>query len=268
MTTKALLELEPNLSASYLKRAFLLQYNVILLGGAGLFSLASASALPLLAGLGLEVVWLAVAPNVAAFRRFLDQVPAEAPPVSEEPAPSVAPPPPRPSLDPPYASRAASVEKALGEVRELGGRLDAPSLRHIGLGLEAIAHAFTGLCENHQKLSKYLSSTPEAALTQEIETMKRAFSAEKDLGLRLAIRQSMTLAQRRLEQRTSAEKSLKTLSVRIETLERAVGSLRGQAQALGVNQAVMAEVDALRHEVGTDVIEEETIPRSFPPSKA
>src|SRR3954471_115618 len=57
----------------YVARAFYSQYNLILLGGSALFSLASASPWPLAIGVGVELFWLGVGPRLAAFRRRVDQ---------------------------------------------------------------------------------------------------------------------------------------------------------------------------------------------------
>src|SRR6185369_16690223 len=59
-------------SASYVSIAFYSQYNLILLGGAALFSLASASPLPLLIAGVAELGWLSFGPRLPAFRRHVD----------------------------------------------------------------------------------------------------------------------------------------------------------------------------------------------------
>jgi hypothetical protein len=255
---------------SYLRRVFLIQYNLILLGGSVLFSLASASPLPLLAGLVLEVAYLGIASNLGAMRRYLDGRDAKEPVAESEPAPApaadpvpVAVPVPAPvpvpdPLDPAYAKRLAIFEQTAREMRDLAGTLDAASQRHLNAGLEAVVRSFARLCESHQRLSTYLAATPEAAISEEIARLKREFSAEKDLGLRLAIRQSIGLAQRRLEQRTQLETSLRTTNIRLVTLERAALSLRAQARAAGLSRQVLAEVDVLRREAATDLDDDAT----------
>src|SRR6187549_3235107 len=58
---------------SYLSSAFYSQYNLILLGGSALFSLASASPLPLLVGVAAEALWLGLGSRLPAFRRKVEQ---------------------------------------------------------------------------------------------------------------------------------------------------------------------------------------------------
>jgi hypothetical protein len=245
-----------SLPESYFRRAFLLQYNLILLGGSLLFSLAQASPRPVLTGLLLEIAWLGIGSNLGFVRRWLDRRVLE--PASAEL--TAAPVSTRPALEPAYAGRAATFEQTVGEMRGLASVLDGPSRRHLNAGLDALVRSFARLCLSHQRLSKYVASTPEAAVRDEIARLKSDFSAEKDLGLRLAIRQSMALAQRRLEQREQVENAMRTANLKLVALERAAVSLAAQARAVGPNRQLLAEVDALRHEAGTDSSVQEVAP--------
>jgi DNA repair exonuclease SbcCD ATPase subunit len=56
---------------NYLKEAFSWQYNVIGLAGAAAFALVSGTALPLILGAGLELMYLAVVPNNGRFQRLI-----------------------------------------------------------------------------------------------------------------------------------------------------------------------------------------------------
>src|SRR5688500_12969254 len=92
MSNASALTAPPSERPSYAARAFFLQYNLILLGGSALFSLAAASPWPLAIGFGAEFLWLAIGSNLGAVRRWFDrrEVFAEAmpaAPVEPEPAP-------------------------------------------------------------------------------------------------------------------------------------------------------------------------------------
>jgi hypothetical protein len=56
---------------SYVKAAFRSQYNLIGLGGLVAFALVSASALPLILGAGLELIYLASVPQMSRFQRLV-----------------------------------------------------------------------------------------------------------------------------------------------------------------------------------------------------
>ena len=59
--------------ASLYREAFLNQYNAILLGGAGLFALATTSWLPVIVGAGLEALWITFVPDTGVFQRWVGQ---------------------------------------------------------------------------------------------------------------------------------------------------------------------------------------------------
>src|SRR5205814_3538515 len=56
----------------YLKHAIEDQHNVVFLLGAACFSLAFASPVPFLVGLGGELLWLVIGPRLPAFRDWVD----------------------------------------------------------------------------------------------------------------------------------------------------------------------------------------------------
>jgi len=56
---------------NYLKEAFRVQYNWIALAGMAAFAGLTASALPLLLGAGLELMYLSIVPNSAKFQRLV-----------------------------------------------------------------------------------------------------------------------------------------------------------------------------------------------------
>lgn len=234
------------LAESPVKKAFLVQYNLILLLGAALFSLALASPIPLLVGAVLEALWLSVGANLASVRAYLDR--RETASLSVAPAPSSR----RDALEPVYASRLATMAFAVDDLQKLATTLDAPSQQHASQQFDAILQTFTELCEAHQRLSRFVAGTPEAGILAEIERLKRDYSQQKDPGLRLAIRQSLSIEQRRLDQLAQLENALRTASIRMQSLERATESLRSQGQVLGLNQQLLQEVDALCRDVGAD----------------
>src|SRR5262245_27202294 len=56
---------------SLFQRAFWNQYNFIMLGAAGLFSVATFTWIPLLIGAGVEVLWLVLGSDSAPFKRWV-----------------------------------------------------------------------------------------------------------------------------------------------------------------------------------------------------
>jgi hypothetical protein len=60
-----------NGETNYLREAFRLQYNWIALAGAAAFAVVSGSALPLMLGAGLELIYLSTVPNNKRFQRLV-----------------------------------------------------------------------------------------------------------------------------------------------------------------------------------------------------
>jgi hypothetical protein len=232
---------DPSPRPSYAARAFTVQYNLILLGGSALFSLALASLVPLAAGAIGELVWLLVGSNLGPVRRWLDQRAAPA----EEPAPEEVEPPAAPTLERVYRHRLNILDQAFNELRSLGhARSDAAFRASLGQ-LPVLRRAFEATCHAHQGVQRFLDATPLAELAGELEHLQQALGAEQDLVAKMGIRQSLVLAKRRIEQRQGKQTELNTLSLRLETVERAVAHLIRQGRSLGGNAELARELDAL-----------------------
>jgi hypothetical protein len=238
-----------NPARNYVLRLFQVQYNLILVGGAALFSLASASPWPLVVALGVEVVWLGVCSSLPSVRRWVDARDAIPVEVQNEPVvqPAIE------VLDGEYRNRVLVFEHALSELKE-AGVADGVSKARVQQAIAKIAVAFAKICHTHQRLGSFVATLPEAELGEELQRLKRAFTAEKDLGLRLGIKQSIALAQRRVEQREKAASTARNLGLRLDAVERSVSDLRGQARAMGLNADVAAGIDLLLNELATESI--------------
>lgn len=247
MTNAATFDDAP-LRPSYFSRAFLLQYNVILLGGAALFSLAAASLAPLAVGGGAELLWLFVGSNLGGVRRWLDRREAQAEPEASpsEPAPA-----PEPTFERVYQHRVNLFDRALAEIRALATSRAAPTFVAALARLAPLRQAFLGVCVAHQGTARFLEATPESELTSEVDRLERALSHEHDLTAKMGIRQGLVLAKRRLEQRQSMTSELTALAVRLETIERGVAHLLKQGRALGGTPELGAEIEILSSQIGS-----------------
>lgn len=242
----------------YLSSAFKLQYNLILLGGSALLSLASASPVPLLLGLAAELLWLALAPNLPAFRAWVDRRPAPEPASShrvsgsfQPPSSSFAPPPSSLSpLDAQHAGRLVALERAISEVRALGFESGDAEFERAAQKLEQLLPQFRRLSQQHQRLLRYLDEVKKPELEAEIAELGKAFAAEQDLGLRMSLRQARTVAERRLEQRARIAATSRAAEIKLQTIERSIGACRGlglvSSRDLGVEaDAIVAQLGNL-----------------------
>jgi len=230
-------------------RFFLVQYNLILLAGAALFALAAATPWPLIAAAALEAIWLGLGVSVPGMRRWLDRREASFRRAERDVAVGTA----VQTLDADYAERVRALHGALAEIRDAGGRAPTAAFEHAIARLETLGPVYLELCVTHQRLGAFLLATTEAELALEAERLKASFTAEKDLGIRLTLRQAMALAQRRIEHRLAMLQLFRGLGVKLETVERSVAYLRSQGPALTSNPSLADEVEALLAETGPAV---------------
>jgi hypothetical protein len=248
MSNASALTAPPSERPSYAARAFLLQYNLILLGGSALFSLAGASPWPLAIGFGAEFLWLTIGSNLGGVRRWLDrrEVFTEGPPAAPaEPEPA-----PLPPLDREHQQRLATLDRVLGELRTLAGPRADPAYRRAVDRLDQIHVAFRATCEAEQGIQHFMAATSEADLQREVEQLEKTIASEKDLTIKLTLRQALVLAKRRIDQRQSMSSELGALSLKLGTVERAVGHLFTQGRALGGTAKLAAEIDAVVSALG------------------
>ena len=232
--------------ASMVTRLFMVQYNLILVGGAALFALASASLIPLFTAAAAEVIWLGLGPLSPGVRRWLDRRDA-AMQRAERASASIA---PIEELDSEHTRRVAVLERALADIRELGRRRPSPAFDRAVQRLDALKSVYVGLCETHQRIERFLGATNDAELVAEAERLKVAFSAEKDLGIRLTLKQALGSAQRRVEHRKSMAQLIRGIAVKLESIERSMTYMRSQGLALTANQRFHEDVEALLAEIG------------------
>lgn len=237
------------LAPSYLSTAFYSQYNLILFGGSALFSLASASSVPVLFGLAAELSWLAVGPNLPLFRRSVDQrLDAERrAQLDDEVMIGMR------SLDAHHTSRLLGVGQAVSllAMHAGEGRALDPELGSALVDLEQVRPTFLKLCKLHERLSLQLQELVQHPPELEVARLSQAYSAEKDLGLRLTLHQSIKLAQKKIEQQARMVDMRRSVDLKLSLVEQSLQHLANQQQ-MGVPAADLArDIRGLLSQVGT-----------------
>ncbi len=236
---------------SYVADAFSVQYNLILLGGAALFSLSSASPVPLGCGLVLEVVYLLVAPNLAVFRRYADSRHALVEHASTEPNWGAA-----AELDATHATRAAGFGRALSEVQN---RVRTPQALPLALALDRLDGAgprFVRLCALEQRLERALAATSRAELEAELLRLQAACDTEPDAMQKVSLRLAQNATKRKLAQSQELGAKQRAIQLKLERVELAMleaTGLAGQelAQRLDIVAIELAGLEALEVECET-----------------
>ena len=230
---------------STVTQLFLVQENVILLGGAALFSVSLASPLPLVAAVAGELLWLGVGSSSPGVRRWLDaRRTAIQGAQTERDGPASE------SLDPEYAQRVFTFDRAFAAIRGFGSSRSRPEFGRAVSRLETLGPVYRGLCETHQRIGRFLTTKTEAELAAEVERLKAQFTAEKDLGVRLTLRQAIGAAQRLVEQRQRMSQLRRAIGVKLESAERSMAYFVSQGLALGSNPGFPEEVETLLSEIG------------------
>jgi hypothetical protein len=210
--------------AGLLRRAFFNQYNLILLGGAAAFALALTSYWPLVAaGVG-ELVWMAFGAGSGWFRGVVERQQSRELQAHHADTRSMA----AAGLAPHYAARLKALEGLSREIRRLviDRGLDPSPLDREGRGLDAMLLVFVKIATLHQQLDQFAGAGSVGHVEQELMRLGQQLADEKDMSVRLTLRQALTLGQRRLKQHEQIDSQRRALGIKLSTLEMSFDYLR------------------------------------------
>lgn len=222
MTTQA--------APDYLATAFYSQYNLILLGGSALFSLASASPVPLAIGAAAELLWLGVGQRLPVFRKAIDhRVDTERRArLDDEVMTGMR------TLSPEHNARLLAVGQTISWiVMSAENNVENATDRALLVELEGLRPVFLRLCQLAERVDARLTELRQDPPEHEVARLSQAYAAEKDLGLRFTLHQSIKLAQKKIEQQSRLVDVQRQAELKLSLLEQSLGHLRSQQQ-LGV----------------------------------
>jgi hypothetical protein len=147
-----------------------------------------------------------------------------------------------------------TLDRAIATIRTFGGQQPPASFDRAMALLETLPGLYRALSENDQQIGLFLAATSEAELEAEAERLKQQFGAEKDLGVRLTLRQAMTAAQRRLDRRRSMAQLRRGIRVKLDSAERSITYFLSQGRALASNAGFRDDVEALLAELGPALV--------------
>jgi hypothetical protein len=217
----------------YLSTAFYSQYNLILLGGSALYSLASASLLPLAAGVVGELAWLGIGPRLPAFKKRVDAVVDSERRAQVEDHIMTG----MRSLSPEHNSRLLGVGQSISWITmRAEPKVQTDEEREMLLDLEELRPVFMRLCQLHERVTQKLEEVKLAPPEQEVAELSRAYAAEKDLGVRFTIHQGIKAAQKKIEQQGRWVEIQRQVEQKLTIVEQSLSHLVGQQQ-LGLGGA-------------------------------
>ena len=229
---------------SLFKRALFNQYNYIMLGSAGLFSVVSGSWLPALIGGAAEVLWLVLGADTDAFRRWAaKQDAAEAKQLLRAEISALV-----KTLDDHYVERFDALTRLYGEIQSLARDnkgLETALIADEMAKLETLLHSFLKMASGHQRLAYYLQENPLADVESEIAETQRALKRETDRRVQHSLKQALSLAQKRLTKHEQIEGACKALNVQMGTLEKAFDYLKSHILGIGRPEELAEALDDL-----------------------
>ncbi len=234
---------------SLYKRAFWNQYNLILLAGAGLFAITTWTWLPLLVGGGIEALWMTFGPDSRLFRRWVVKQEGKEKQEALKKAAAAA----LESLGGQYIDRFSELERTAEEVRTLAE--ENPSLETSLIQdeldkLGQMLHVFLQMAVSHQRLHVYLSENSEVDIRRDIAQCERALRSEESPQVQESLRQGLGLAEKRMRQHAHIESEYKSLSVRMDTLEKSMRYLKSHIVAISTREELSDEIGNLITGVG------------------
>jgi hypothetical protein len=233
-------------SPNYLSSAFFSQYNLILLGGAALFSLASASLLPLMVGVTLELLWLGLGSRVSAFRRGVDlRLETERRTQLDDSVLSG-----MRALGGEHTARLVALERAISAISARAATGDGPIPIAALAELDQLRPLFLRHCQLHERLSRRLQELVLAPPAEEVVRLSQAYAAERDLGARYTLHQAIKLAQRRVEQQARMLEMRGEIEQKLALIEQVPGQLHSQQQLGLPNSDLAADMHAVLASVG------------------
>jgi hypothetical protein len=240
---------------SVLKRALWNQYNMIMLGGAGLFALATASWLPLVVGVGAEVLWLVIGADTSLFKRWVaKQESKEAQEaMKKRTAEMLA------ALGPAYIRRFEELSRRADKIQELARANPGLEIALIQSEMDKLGKllfSFLEMALVHQRFQQYLAENRREDVERDIQQLERAISRESDRGVLEGLRQNLSLTQKRLNQHGKIESGHRLLDVKMDTLEKSFRYLQSHVVGVGNISELSQELNDLV--VGVESIEEIT----------
>jgi hypothetical protein len=231
--------------------AFCLQYNLIMLFGCACFSLALASLAPLLLALLIEAIWLLFA--IALPGRcdwVLEQTAAAIDRQSHDGLPAAL----RQRI---RATRASA--NAIIRAANKAADLEPLEQRALIERVNTVQHAFVRLAGLAHSVSDTVSRVSVSDVESEMTRLRYAAQGEKDLVVKVGLKQAIGLLQRRLHERDRVVSALRASETQMRTIETSLSYIRSQLAQGSSPRACAGELEPLALQLATwETLEGET----------
>ena len=232
---------------AYVKAAFLWQYNLIGIAGAGLFALLSASALPLVLAAGAELVFLSTLPHTGQFRRLVrswryadekKRLDAARAALLRE-------------LPPELRKRYEGLNTVCMDIRRNYARLSSTSqifIRQTETTLGGLLQAYTRLLNSADQHAKYIETTHDADIRREVAQLQKGLESDAPRVQEIN-RKRVEILQKRLDKLDAIQKNREVIDAQCAALEDVLQLIRDQSVTITDPQQISGQLESLMHDV-------------------
>lgn len=232
---------------NYIKEAFSWQYNVIGLVGAAAFAAVSGTALPLILGAGVELMYLAVVPNNSRFQRLIRSRKYEE--KKQEHAVSLSKLIGELTVD--DRDRYARFGQVCKAVRENYRRLSSSSqmlVAQLEQKLDALQQSFLRLLNSTHVHREYIRSFDPIAIDREVGQLKKNLEREPE-KVREINTKRIEILSKRLEKFQKIRENARVLDAQLNAMEDVLELIRDQSVTMRDPQELTGQLDGLMQNV-------------------
>lgn len=167
-----------------------------------------------------------------------------------------------------YTGRYRELEKTRKQILDAiktNKRMDIEVIQPEIDKIDVLLDAFVRTAVTHKKVTKFLADHSEAAMKADLAKIETAVAAGGDASVVENLRSQREMVQKRIEERAKMDKSLTSLNVQLDTIEKTMQFLKTKVTAMDTPRQLQAEISnmvagieaAERTLAETDKIEEE-----------
>ncbi len=232
---------------NYLKEAFHWQYNKIALAGAVAFAGVSMSLLPILLGVGLELIYLSTVPNNSRFKRLVRSWKYEEEKEKRERSLSVM----FYELPPEMRARYASMDQTCRQIRQNYGRLTSTSQMFVDQmesKLEGLSQSYVRLLNSAFHHREYLKVTNPDTIRREAEQLEKDLDHEP-AKVQEINRKRIEILTKRSEKFAKIQENCQVIDAQCAAIEDVLNLIRDQSVTMHDPQQISEHLDSLVKDV-------------------
>ena len=232
---------------NYVKAAFQWQYNLIALGGAAATSLVTMNPLPLILAAGVELMYMATVPNMAAFQRLVRSRIYEDGKKQHDNALKTL----LYALPPERRERYQQLQQISQTIRSNLARLSSTSqifVNQLDGRLNGLLAAFVRLSNHGMQHVQYLQTTNADSIRREISSLQTRLP--KDLPrVQEVNKKRIEILEKRLEKFGKIQENYQVIEAQSRAIEDVLQLIREQSMTMEDPQQVSERLDTLVRDV-------------------